>query len=98
MRDNARIWRLGKSWQFGAIGVNTGFTSFVGAPLLGGLKASGIGREGSHLGIDEFLDGESALMLIAARLRHIATTKWGTRRYLNLELLNELQESDTDIA
>lgn len=37
-------------------------------------------------------------MLIAARLRHIATTKWGTRRNLKLELLNELQESDTDIA
>lgn len=34
-----------------------------------------------------FPDGQSALMLCAARLRHIAGTKWGTRRYLNIEPL-----------
>jgi len=34
-----------------------------------------------------FPDGQSALMLCAARLRHIAGTKWGTRRYLNMEPL-----------
>ena len=39
----------------GVIGVNTGNTSYEGAPF-GGLKASGIGREGSRLGIDEFLE------------------------------------------
>jgi hypothetical protein len=32
-------------------------------------------------------DGHSALMLVAARLRHIASTKWGRRRYLAMELL-----------
>lgn len=38
--------------------------------------------------VGAFPDGESALMLVAARLRHVASTKWGTRKYLNMELLN----------
>ena len=37
--------------------------------------------------VGAFPDGQSALMLVAARLRHIAATKWGTRRYLATELL-----------
>ena len=37
--------------------------------------------------VGAFPDGQSALMLVAARLRHIAATKWGTRRYLTTELL-----------
>ena len=37
-------------------------------------------------------DGNSALMLAAARLRHIAGTKWGTRRYMNMEHLTELKK------
>ncbi len=36
-----------------------------------------------------FPDGHSALMLCAARLRHIAGTKWGQKRYLNMDLLRE---------
>jgi transposase-like protein len=36
-----------------------------------------------------FPDGQSALMLVAARLRHVAGTKWGTKRYLDLDLLGE---------
>ena len=39
-----------------------------------------------------FPDGNSALMLAAARLRHIAGTKWGTRRYMNMEHLAELKK------
>ncbi len=54
-RDNARVWRVGEALEAGVIGVNTGITSYEGAPF-GGVKASGIGREGSHLGIDEFLE------------------------------------------
>ncbi len=54
-RDHARIWRVGEALEFGVIGVNTGNTSYEGAPF-GGLKSSGIGREGSHRGIDEFLE------------------------------------------
>jgi len=38
-----------------------------------------------------FPDGESALMLVAARLRHISGTKWGYRRYLNVSLLSEAE-------
>ena len=41
--------------------------------------------------VGAFPDGNSALMLCAARLRHIAGTKWGTRKYLNMGLLNELE-------
>jgi len=37
-----------------------------------------------------FPDGNSALMLAAARLRHIAGTRWGTRRYMNMERLDEM--------
>ena len=39
--------------------------------------------------VGAFPDGQSALMLVAARLRHIAGTKWGTRRYLNMDRLQE---------
>lgn len=39
--------------------------------------------------VGSFPDGHSALMLCAARLRHIAGTKWGARRYLNMDLLKE---------
>lgn len=41
--------------------------------------------------VGAFPDGNSALMLVAARLRHIAGTRWGTRRYLNMKLLDEIQ-------
>ena len=40
--------------------------------------------------VGAFPDGNSALMLVAARLRHIAGSRWGTRRYLNMNLLKEL--------
>jgi transposase-like protein len=40
--------------------------------------------------VGAFPDGQSALMLVAARLRHIAGTKWGTRRYLDMNRLKEL--------
>ncbi len=39
-----------------------------------------------------FPDGQSALMLVGARLRHVAGTKWGTRRYLDMSHLRELDE------
>ena len=37
--------------------------------------------------VGTFPDGESALVLVAARLRHMAGTKWGTRRYLSMDKL-----------
>ena len=43
-----------------------------------------------------FPDGKSALMLAAARLRYIAGSKWGTRRYMNMDLLKELKTEQQD--
>ena len=40
--------------------------------------------------VGAFPDGRSALMLVAARLRHIAGTRWGTKEYLNLRRLKEM--------
>ncbi|MFK7828823.1 MAG: NAD-dependent succinate-semialdehyde dehydrogenase [Congregibacter sp.] len=54
-RDNARVHRVTEALEFGIVGVNTGNFSFEGAPF-GGWKLSGVGREGSHHGIDEFLE------------------------------------------
>jgi transposase-like protein len=45
--------------------------------------------------VGAFPDGNSALMLCAARLRHIAGTRWGTRRYLSMELLNQPNQEMT---
>lgn len=44
--------------------------------------------------VGAFPDGNSALMLVAARLRHIAGTRWGTRRYLNMNLLREMETEE----
>ena len=44
--------------------------------------------------VGAFPDGNSALMLVAARLRHIAGTRWGTRRYLNMKLLKEINKEE----
>jgi transposase-like protein len=45
-----------------------------------------------------FPDGQSALMLVAARLRHMAATKWGTRRYLDMDRLSSGQEARAEDA
>jgi succinate-semialdehyde dehydrogenase/glutarate-semialdehyde dehydrogenase len=54
-RDLGRTWRVGDALEFGVVGVNTGLISYEGAPF-GGVKQSGLGREGSRHGIDEYLD------------------------------------------
>jgi succinate-semialdehyde dehydrogenase/glutarate-semialdehyde dehydrogenase len=54
-RDMARIWRVAEALEYGIIGVNTGAISMEVAPF-GGMKSSGIGREGSKYGIDEYLE------------------------------------------
>jgi putative transposase len=48
--------------------------------------------------VGNFPDGTSALMLVAARLRHIAGTKWGARCYLDMERLREPAETETSIT
>ena len=42
--------------------------------------------------VGAFPDGQSALMLVAATLRHVSATTWGTRKYMNMRLLNELDK------
>jgi transposase-like protein len=48
--------------------------------------------------VGAFPDGQSALMLVAARLRHIAGTKWGTRRYLDMDRLRTSEEAEKSAA
>lgn len=48
--------------------------------------------------VGAFPDGQSALMLVAARLRHIAGTKWGLREYLDMNKLREMTTDQTMAA
>jgi succinate-semialdehyde dehydrogenase/glutarate-semialdehyde dehydrogenase len=54
-RDIGRVWRVSEGLEYGIVGINTGFISTEVAPF-GGMKESGIGREGSKYGIDEWLE------------------------------------------
>ena len=45
-----------------------------------------------------FPDGQSAMMLVAARLRHVSTTSWGLRKYMNMDLLRELPERSAHVG
>lgn len=54
-RDAARQWRVGEALEYGMVGVNTGLISNEVAPF-GGVKRSGLGREGSKYGTDEYLE------------------------------------------
>ena len=54
-RDIGRIWRVGEAIESGMVGINTGLISNEVAPF-GGVKQSGIGREGSKYGIEEYLE------------------------------------------
>ena len=54
-RDIGRIWRVAEALEYGMVGINEGIISTEVAPF-GGVKQSGIGREGSKYGIDEYLE------------------------------------------
>ncbi|MGT2477214.1 NAD-dependent succinate-semialdehyde dehydrogenase [Paraburkholderia terrae] len=54
-RDIGRIWRVAEALEYGMVGVNTGLISNEVAPF-GGIKQSGLGREGSYYGLDEYLE------------------------------------------
>jgi succinate-semialdehyde dehydrogenase / glutarate-semialdehyde dehydrogenase len=54
-RDVGRVWRVSEALDYGIVGINTGFISTEVAPF-GGMKESGIGREGSKYGIDDWLE------------------------------------------
>ncbi|CAK8714214.1 Succinate-semialdehyde dehydrogenase [Candidatus Electrothrix aarhusensis] len=54
-KDIGRCWRVAEALEYGMVGVNTGIMSTESAPF-GGIKESGIGREGSKYGLDEYLE------------------------------------------
>lgn len=56
--DIRRAWRMGESLEFGMVGFNTGSVSLEVAPF-GGIKLSGVGREGSRYGIEEYLESKA---------------------------------------
>ena len=53
-RDVGRIWRVAEQLEYGMVGISTGILSNEAAPF-GGVKQSGIGREGSRYGLDDYL-------------------------------------------
>jgi succinate-semialdehyde dehydrogenase / glutarate-semialdehyde dehydrogenase len=54
-RDIARVWRVAEELEYGIVGINTGIISTEVAPF-GGVKESGLGREGSKYGIDDYVE------------------------------------------
>jgi succinate-semialdehyde dehydrogenase/glutarate-semialdehyde dehydrogenase len=60
-RDIGRVWRVGEALDYGMVGINEGIISTAEAPF-GGMKQSGIGREGSHHGVEEYLEMKYLLM------------------------------------
>ena len=60
-RDIGRVWRVAEALEFGIIGINEGVISTEVAPF-GGIKESGLGREGSRHGIEEFLEMKYIMM------------------------------------
>jgi succinate-semialdehyde dehydrogenase/glutarate-semialdehyde dehydrogenase len=54
-RDIGRVWRVSEELEFGIVSINEGIFSTEVAPF-GGVKESGIGREGSKYGVDDFIE------------------------------------------
>jgi len=54
-RDVGRIFRVGEALEYGIVGINTGIISTAEAPF-GGVKQSGLGREGSRHGMDDYVE------------------------------------------
>jgi succinate-semialdehyde dehydrogenase/glutarate-semialdehyde dehydrogenase len=64
-RDLSRSWRVSEALEYGMVGLNTGLISTTVAPF-GGVKESGLGREGSHYGIQDYLDTKLVCTEISA--------------------------------
>ncbi len=60
-RDIGRVWRVGEALEYGMVGINEGIISTAEAPF-GGMKQSGVGREGSHHGMEEYIEMKYMLM------------------------------------
>jgi succinate-semialdehyde dehydrogenase/glutarate-semialdehyde dehydrogenase len=54
-RDIGRVFRVGEALEYGMVGINTGLISTAEVPF-GGVKQSGLGREGSHQGMDDYVE------------------------------------------
>jgi succinate-semialdehyde dehydrogenase / glutarate-semialdehyde dehydrogenase len=64
-KDMSRIWRVSEALEYGMLGINTGAISTEVAPF-GGMKSSGLGREGSKYGIEDYLEIKYLCMGISA--------------------------------
>ncbi|WP_186399626.1 NAD-dependent succinate-semialdehyde dehydrogenase [Stappia sp. P2PMeth1] len=64
-RDVSRIWRVAEALEYGMVGINTGLISTAEAPF-GGIKSSGLGREGSKYGIEDYLETKYLCLAVAA--------------------------------
>jgi len=60
-RDIGRVWRVAEGLEYGMVGINEGIISSAEAPF-GGVKESGLGREGSHHGVEEYVEMKYMLM------------------------------------
>ncbi len=54
-RDIGRVWRVSEALEYGMVGINEGLISDTAAPF-GGVKQSGTGREGSHYGLNDYIN------------------------------------------
>ena len=54
-KDISRVTRVSEALEYGIVGINTGIISHEGAPF-GGIKQSGLGREGSRHGLDDYME------------------------------------------
>ncbi|WP_225612622.1 NAD-dependent succinate-semialdehyde dehydrogenase [Paracoccus sp. PAR01] len=61
--SHKRAWRVGQALEFGMVGLNTGSVSTTVSPF-GGVKQSGLGREGARIGIDEYLESKAFHMAV----------------------------------
>ena len=60
-RDLGRVWRVAEALEYGMVAINTGILSNEAAPF-GGIKQSGIGREGAKYGLDDYMEIKYMLM------------------------------------
>ena len=81
-RDIGRIWRVAEALEYGIVGINEGIISTEIAPF-GGMKESGIGREGLKYGIEEFLE-----------VKYLCTSGGGLGDFLSGVVLGKLSISD----
>ena len=87
--DAARVWRVAEALEYGIVGINEGIISTEVAPF-GGVKESGLGREGSRYGIEDFLEIKYMCMGGIER-RHLTEESRNDKQYS--ELLQRRQQA-----